>query len=130
MTGAKPKALISWSSGKDSAFALHEVRRAGEFEARLADADAVAQRLTVFLDEIEEAVGRIDDDGAGLLSGRILDDLAHVARLQVLHVDGRNRELVAVDRRVAADSSRIEDRRRFGERARRGAGGHKRQEQQ
>lgn len=29
---AKPKALISWSSGKDSAFALHEIRRAGEFE--------------------------------------------------------------------------------------------------
>jgi uncharacterized protein (TIGR00290 family) len=26
------KALISWSSGKDSAFALHEVLRAGEFE--------------------------------------------------------------------------------------------------
>ena len=29
---SRPKALISWSSGKDSAFALHEVRRAGEFE--------------------------------------------------------------------------------------------------
>ena len=29
---ARPKALISWSSGKDSAFALHEVRRAGEFD--------------------------------------------------------------------------------------------------
>jgi uncharacterized protein (TIGR00290 family) len=28
----KPKALISWSSGKDSAFALHEVRCAGEFD--------------------------------------------------------------------------------------------------
>ncbi len=28
----RPKALISWSSGKDSAFALHEVRTAGEFE--------------------------------------------------------------------------------------------------
>jgi uncharacterized protein (TIGR00290 family) len=28
----KPKALISWSSGKDSAFALHEVRRSGEFD--------------------------------------------------------------------------------------------------
>lgn len=28
----KPKALISWSSGKDSAFALYEVRRAGEFD--------------------------------------------------------------------------------------------------
>ena len=26
------KALIAWSSGKDSAWALHEVRRAGEFE--------------------------------------------------------------------------------------------------
>ena len=29
---SKPKALISWSSGKDSAFALHEVRLAGEFD--------------------------------------------------------------------------------------------------
>jgi uncharacterized protein (TIGR00290 family) len=27
-----PRALISWSSGKDSALALHEVLRAGEFE--------------------------------------------------------------------------------------------------
>jgi uncharacterized protein (TIGR00290 family) len=29
---ARPKALISWSSGKDSAFALHEIRCAGEFD--------------------------------------------------------------------------------------------------
>jgi len=29
---ARPKALISWSSGKDSAFALHEARRAGEVD--------------------------------------------------------------------------------------------------
>jgi uncharacterized protein (TIGR00290 family) len=29
---SRPKALISWSSGKDSAFSLHEVRRAGEFD--------------------------------------------------------------------------------------------------
>jgi uncharacterized protein (TIGR00290 family) len=29
---ARPKALISWSSGKDSAFSLHEVRRTGEFD--------------------------------------------------------------------------------------------------
>jgi uncharacterized protein (TIGR00290 family) len=28
----KPKALLAWSSGKDSAWALHEVRRAGELE--------------------------------------------------------------------------------------------------
>lgn len=32
MTPRGAKALISWSSGKDSAFALHEVRRAGEFQ--------------------------------------------------------------------------------------------------
>ena len=32
MTSPRAKALISWSSGKDSAFALHEVRRAGEFD--------------------------------------------------------------------------------------------------
>ena len=32
MTSSRAKALISWSSGKDSAFALHEVRRAGEFD--------------------------------------------------------------------------------------------------
>jgi uncharacterized protein (TIGR00290 family) len=32
LTGPRPKALISWSSGKDSAFSLHEIRRSGEFE--------------------------------------------------------------------------------------------------
>jgi uncharacterized protein (TIGR00290 family) len=29
---SKPRALISWSSGKDSAWALHEVRRSGGFD--------------------------------------------------------------------------------------------------
>jgi uncharacterized protein (TIGR00290 family) len=29
---SQPKALIAWSSGKDSAWALHEIRRAGEFD--------------------------------------------------------------------------------------------------
>jgi uncharacterized protein (TIGR00290 family) len=29
---SRPKALIAWSSGKDSAWALHEVRRASEYE--------------------------------------------------------------------------------------------------
>jgi uncharacterized protein (TIGR00290 family) len=32
LTLPRPKALISWSSGKDSAFSLHEVRRSGEFD--------------------------------------------------------------------------------------------------
>lgn len=29
---ARPKALIAWSSGKDSAWALHEVRKSGDYE--------------------------------------------------------------------------------------------------
>jgi uncharacterized protein (TIGR00290 family) len=29
---ARPKALIAWSSGKDSAWALHDVRRAGDYD--------------------------------------------------------------------------------------------------
>ncbi len=32
MTASRPKALISWSSGKDSAYALHRVRVTGEFD--------------------------------------------------------------------------------------------------
>ena len=32
MNEPRPKALISWSSGKDSAFALHEIRKSGEFD--------------------------------------------------------------------------------------------------
>jgi uncharacterized protein (TIGR00290 family) len=32
LSSLRPKALISWSSGKDSAFSLHEIRRAGEYD--------------------------------------------------------------------------------------------------
>ena len=32
MKASRPKALISWSSGKDSAFALHDIRLTGEFD--------------------------------------------------------------------------------------------------
>lgn len=32
MNGKRPKALIAWSSGKDSAWALHEVRRSGDYD--------------------------------------------------------------------------------------------------
>jgi uncharacterized protein (TIGR00290 family) len=33
MTGRrKPKALIAWSSGKDSAWALHEIRKSGDYD--------------------------------------------------------------------------------------------------
>ena len=51
MTPARAKALISWSSGKDSAFALHEVLRAGEFE--------VAGALTT----VTETFGRVSIHG-------------------------------------------------------------------
>jgi uncharacterized protein (TIGR00290 family) len=48
---SRPRALISWSSGKDSAYALHAVRRAGEF-------DVVGALTTV-----TEAFGRVSIHG-------------------------------------------------------------------
>jgi uncharacterized protein (TIGR00290 family) len=48
---ARPKALISWSSGKDSAFSLYEVRRAGEFD--------VVDALTT----VTETFGRVSIHG-------------------------------------------------------------------
>jgi uncharacterized protein (TIGR00290 family) len=51
VTLPRAKALISWSSGKDSAFALHEVLRAGEF-------DVVAALTTV-----SETFGRVSIHG-------------------------------------------------------------------
>ena len=47
----RAKALVSWSSGKDSAFALHEALRAGEFE--------VAGALTT----VTETFGRVSIHG-------------------------------------------------------------------
>ncbi len=48
---SRPKALIAWSSGKDSAWALHEVRRAGELD--------VVGALTT----ITDAFGRVSIHG-------------------------------------------------------------------
>jgi len=31
-TDSRPKAVVSWSSGKNCAFALHQVREQGQFE--------------------------------------------------------------------------------------------------
>lgn len=52
----------------------------GPFETGLADADAVTPGLAIGEHEIEEAVRRIDDDGAGLLSGVIVHDLRQELR--------------------------------------------------
>ncbi|HZD25840.1 MAG TPA: ATP-binding protein [Alphaproteobacteria bacterium] len=43
----RPRALMSWSSGKDSAFALHEARRSGEVE------------IVGLLTTVSEAYGRV-----------------------------------------------------------------------
>jgi uncharacterized protein (TIGR00290 family) len=51
VTLPRAKALISWSSGKDSAFALHEVLRAGEFE------------VTGALTTVTETFGRVSIHG-------------------------------------------------------------------
>src|SRR5204863_6328279 len=45
------------------------------------DPDAVADRLAAVLHEIEQALSRIDDDGAGLLGAGIFDDLPVEARI-------------------------------------------------
>ncbi|MNX83988.1 hypothetical protein D3C86_1157670 [compost metagenome] len=60
-------------------FAGHLVG-SGPFETGLADADAVTPGLAIGEHEIEEAVRRIDDDGAGLLSGVIAHDLRQELR--------------------------------------------------
>jgi len=62
----RPKALIAWSSGKDSAWALHEARRAGEFDivgALTTVTDAFAR---VSMHGVREVLLRAQLDAAGL----------------------------------------------------------------
>jgi diphthamide synthase (EF-2-diphthine--ammonia ligase) len=46
----RPPALIAWSSGKDSAWALHETRRAGAVEVvgALTISRVIAQSVAIF----------------------------------------------------------------------------------
>jgi uncharacterized protein (TIGR00290 family) len=48
-SGGRPKAWLAWSSGKDSAWALHTVRRAGEIEivALLTTVNSTHQRVAM-----------------------------------------------------------------------------------
>src|SRR5260370_36598559 len=62
----KPKALISWSSGKDSAFALHEVRRAGEFEVVGALTTVTETFARVSIHGVRQEILRAQCDAAGL----------------------------------------------------------------
>ena len=64
----KPKALIAWSSGKDSAWSLHEVRRAGEYEVVGALTTLTETNRRVSMHEVREEILRAQHDAAGLPS--------------------------------------------------------------
>jgi uncharacterized protein (TIGR00290 family) len=65
------RALLSWSSGKDSAYALHEVRRGGELE------------IEGLLTTLTRAYGRVSMHG---VREELLDAQARVAELPVIKV--------------------------------------------
>ena len=70
-SSCEPKALIAWSSGKDSAWALHETRRGGEFE--------IVGALTT----VTETFGRVSMHGVreDLLAAQL--DAAELAPIRV-----------------------------------------------
>jgi uncharacterized protein (TIGR00290 family) len=63
---ARPKALIAWSSGKDSAWALHEVRRAGEFDIAGALTTVTDTFARVSMHGVREVLLRAQLEAAGL----------------------------------------------------------------
>ncbi len=64
----QPKALIAWSSGKDSAFALHEVRCAGNYEIVAALTTVTDTFSRVSMHGVREELLRVQLDAAGLPS--------------------------------------------------------------
>ena len=62
----KPRALISWSSGKDSAFSLHEVRRAGEFDVVGALTTVTETFERVSIHGVRQEILRAQCEAAGL----------------------------------------------------------------
>jgi uncharacterized protein (TIGR00290 family) len=62
----RPKALISWSSGKDSAFALHEVRRAARFDVVGALTTVTETFGRVSIHGVRQEILRAQCDAAGL----------------------------------------------------------------
>jgi uncharacterized protein (TIGR00290 family) len=61
-----PKALIAWSSGKDSAFSLHEVRRAGTYDVVGALTTVTETFARVSMHGVREDILRAQLDAAGL----------------------------------------------------------------
>jgi uncharacterized protein (TIGR00290 family) len=60
------KAMISWSSGKDSAFALHEIRKAGMFDVVGALTTVTETFGRVSIHGVREEIFRAQLDAAGL----------------------------------------------------------------
>jgi uncharacterized protein (TIGR00290 family) len=67
----RPRAVVSWSSGKDAAYSLHEVRRAGELD------------VVGLLTTITEAYGRVSMHG---VRETVLDAQARAAGLPLYKV--------------------------------------------
>ena len=67
----KPRALIAWSSGKDSAWALHEVRRGGEFEIAGALTTVTETFNRVSMHGVREELLAAQLDAAGLAPVRV-----------------------------------------------------------
>ena len=63
---SRPRALISWSSGKDSAFSLHEVRRAGEFDVVGALTTVTETFERVSIHGVRQDILRAQCEAAGL----------------------------------------------------------------
>ncbi|MCC6777234.1 MAG: ATP-binding protein [Hyphomicrobiales bacterium] len=63
---SRPKALIAWSSGKDSAWALHEVRRAGTFDVVGALTTVTETFGRVSIHGVREELSRAQLTAAGL----------------------------------------------------------------
>jgi uncharacterized protein (TIGR00290 family) len=64
----KPKALIAWSSGKDSAWSLHEVRRAGDYEVVGALTTINERVRRVGMHDVREDILLAQHEAAGLPS--------------------------------------------------------------
>src|SRR5262249_32427142 len=79
-------------------------RHAGPAESFAADAHAVAQGASALLYLVKEVIGRIDDDGAGLLPRIVLDRLTQVRR-----VDGGRTAGAAGETRGSADRGDARD---------------------
>ena len=72
----KPKALIAWSSGKDSAWALHEVRRAGDYDIVGALTTVTETFARVSMHGVREELLRAQLEAAGLPSIIVRDSVS------------------------------------------------------